>query len=122
MSLLPSGIMAGAETPILPAINTLQFTKCYLSNMNFEDRKKGNISPLYNEFSGLVDALFIIGTEDSLMDDTVLLHFKWIKAGNKATLKFVAGAPHGFMTFDGNKLECAREGWRAMIEYINDRL
>jgi acetyl esterase/lipase len=70
----------------------------------------------------LGSALFLIGTEDALVDDLVLMQFRWQRAGNEAVVKFVPGAPHGFMTFDGREVECTREGWGILIKYLRERL
>lgn len=99
------------------------FTNTYLPNHSVEQRKSGEVSPLYSDLSGLGSALFVVGTEDALLDDTVLMHFRWLRAGNEASpISFIAGAPHGFMTFDGKSVECAKEGWKIMIDYLKEKM
>lgn len=83
-----------------------------------EERKCPRISPAYNDLSNLAPALFIVGTQDGLTDDTILMGAKWQLAGNRAVVKFIPGAPHGFMTFDGNKVDVTRQAWEIMIKFI----
>ena len=101
-----------------------EFTKAYLSKK--EDPKRPDISPAYADLKDLCPALFIVGTEDLLLDDTLLMHGRWVVAGNEGLIKFVAGAPHGFMTFDGRdgpkQVKCARQGWDLMLKWINEKL
>jgi len=107
---------APKATPILSLEDTRRFIDAYLENMSYEDRKSGQVSPAYNDLTGLCPAIFIIGTEDALVDDSVLMHFRWLRGGNDAVLKFVPGAPHGFIVFDG--AEVAEEGRKLLIEFI----
>jgi acetyl esterase len=108
---------------ILTWENASQFLDTFFSNISVEERKTGRVSPLYNDMKGLTSALFLVGTEDGLLDDTVLMHFRWVNGGNHAVLKFVPGAPHGFMTFDGTNpgMPVVAEGWKIMVDYINER-
>lgn len=56
-------------------------------------------SPLHADVSGLPPALFTVGTEDPLRDDSELMAIHWSEAGNEATLMVWAGAPHAFDAF-----------------------
>lgn len=85
-------------------------------------RKASRVSPAYNKLHDLVPALFVCGTRDGLIDDSLLMSSKWMLAGNESILKFVGGACHGFMTFDGNYVPVAREGWDIVLEYIAMKL
>lgn len=121
MSHLPSALSAN-YLPVLTTDGLVRFTKIYLNNMSAEECKSVKVSPMYNDLSGLGSALFLLGTEDALVDDSALMHFRWGRAGNEAMMRFVSGAPHGFMTFDGKSLKCTAEGWKIMIEYLNEKL
>ena len=55
------------------------------------------------------------------MEDTLLMHFKWVRAGNHGVVKFIPSACHGFMTFDGTKIEATREGWETMVRFLQER-
>ena len=47
----------------------------------------------------LPPALFTVGTEDPLLDDSVVMATKWCMAGGKGVLKVYPGSPHGFNLF-----------------------
>ncbi|KIX96492.1 uncharacterized protein Z520_07758 [Fonsecaea multimorphosa CBS 102226] len=121
-SMLSSIRLTPDGTPILASQDAQRFLDTYLNNMSCEDRKKGNVSPLYNDLTGLCPAIFIVGTEDALVDDSVLMYFRWLRSGNEAVLKFVTGAPHGFMVFDGSVVQVAETGWRDMVEFLQFQL
>jgi acetyl esterase/lipase len=57
-------------------------------------------SPVYRRFdavgSRLPPALFIAGTADPLVDDTILMSARWQMAQGSAVTRFVPGAPHAF--------------------------
>jgi acetyl esterase/lipase len=58
-----------------------------------------DVSPLYANVKGLAPALFVVGTLDPLLDDTLFLYARWIAAGNDAELAIYPGAPHAFNLF-----------------------
>jgi acetyl esterase/lipase len=49
-----------------------------------------------NKIGKLPPALFLTGTQDPVVDDNVLMSFKWSVAGAEAKVEFIAGAPHAF--------------------------
>ncbi len=61
------------------------------------DRRSPGVSPLYADLSGLCPALFIVGTEDPLLEDTLFMHMRWLAAGNPSELHVYPGAPHNFV-------------------------
>lgn len=119
LSLLPSVRALDKNRPlILTYEDASQFLSTYLPDKTIEERKAPLISPMYNDLSGLVPALFVVGTDDGLTDDTILMGSKWQLAGNRAVVKFIPGAPHGFMTFDGNEFDITRQAWEIMIKFL----
>ncbi|OQV02311.1 hypothetical protein CLAIMM_07530 [Cladophialophora immunda] len=90
--------------------------------MPLEARKTRKVSPAYGDLSGLCPALFLVGTEDALVDDSALMHFRWLRYGNPATLRFVPGAPHGFTLFDAAAVEIAMRGWQIIIDFVQSLL
>ncbi|KAK8199666.1 Alpha/Beta hydrolase protein [Phyllosticta capitalensis] len=75
--------------------------KAFLPNYTVEQRRDPWISPFYARLSrgSLPAALFTCGTEDLLVDDSVMMAVKWQMSGNEGVLKIYPGAPHGFTFF-----------------------
>jgi acetyl esterase/lipase len=77
----------------------------YLPGVSPEERRDPAISPLYADLTGLPPALFTVGDQDPLLDDTLFMHARWRQAGNAAELDVIDEAIHAFNYFD---LEIAR--------------
>lgn len=60
-----------------------------------------DVSPLRARLEGLPPALFMIGTLDPLLDDTLFMHARWQAAGNRSQLEVFPGAIHGFKGYGG---------------------
>ena len=98
-----------------------QFGDAFQPNTTTEQRKDPNISPYYENlevFRGrLPSALFTCGTEDPLIDDTMVMSVKWLMSGGEAIVRIFQGAPHGFIGFPAGVLKDAGEAmedWRAI--------
>jgi acetyl esterase len=61
------------------------------------DLESPTVSPLYADLSNLCPAIFVVGTEDALLDDTLFMHSRWLTAGNPCELHIYPGAPHNFV-------------------------
>jgi acetyl esterase len=55
-----------------------------------------DVSPLYADLKSLCPALFLVGSIDPLLDDSLFLYARWIAAGNEAELAVYPGAIHVF--------------------------
>ncbi|EFR01374.1 alpha/beta hydrolase fold-3 domain-containing protein [Nannizzia gypsea CBS 118893] len=97
-----------------------QFANAYAPNTSIEERKHPQVSPLYEDMQGLSlpPALFLCGTEDPLLDDTLLMSMKWMAAGGEAILKVYPGAPHGFNVLPVK----VADGNAAILEFMQEKL
>jgi acetyl esterase/lipase len=143
-SLLPSA--RNWTTPlVMRTTNIEHFGNAYLGPRSCSERQNPEISPLYHEvfqYPGsqilsmeglkaesekkkkikLPPALFLCGTLDPGIDDTVLMSFRYQVAGGEAVVKFVEGAPHAFLLFPEERFEPARVGKGIMLDFLRDRL
>ncbi|RMF33957.1 MAG: alpha/beta hydrolase [Alphaproteobacteria bacterium] len=73
------------------------------------------VSPLLADLSGMPPALFQIGTEDPLIDDSLMMAARWAGAGRQAELAIYPGGVHAFDNFD---LAIAARFRARQIEFI----
>lgn len=74
------------------------------------DLKHPAASPMYRRLDDIGErlppALFLCGTADPMLDNTILMSARWQMAGGSATVKFVAGAPHAFVEMPIESGDC----------------
>ena len=97
LSMTPSQVAFGDRRLVLRTIDMRQFYNAFLPTIT--DRRVADISPLYADLKGLCPALFSVGTQDALLDDTLFMHARWVAAGNEAELAIYPGGAHGFTLF-----------------------
>ena len=97
LSMTPSQRAFGNRRLVLRTIDMQQFYNAFLPTIT--DRRVPDISPLYGDLHNLCPALFSVGTQDALLDDTLFMHGRWIAAGNEADLAIYPGGAHGFTLF-----------------------
>jgi acetyl esterase len=97
MSMTPSQLAFGDRRLVLRTIDIQQFGNAFLPTVT--DRRVPDISPLYADLAGLCPALFSVGTQDALLDDSLFMHARWVAAGNEAELAIYPGGAHGFTLF-----------------------
>ncbi|KAJ5779810.1 hypothetical protein N7457_007530 [Penicillium paradoxum] len=124
---LPS--IANSTKPLLINLTTMQrFNGAYVPGMSTAELQQPSVSPLYEDLKELVatstrslpPALFLCGTEDPLLDDTILMSSKWSIAGGEAIVKIYPGATHGFTGFPG--LPVADEANAVTLEFLQEKL
>lgn len=106
------------------------YRNAFLPNSTIKEWQDPSVSPFFADWpkiaqemeGGLPPALFTIGTEDPLVDDSVLMAAKWGIAGGEATLKVYNGAPHGFNFFDAKVLPAAGESMKDLEQYLLEKL
>ncbi|KAH8804871.1 carboxylesterase [Xylogone sp. PMI_703] len=96
--------------------DTERFVEAEFGKIPLAERKVPLVSPLYADYSGMPPALFIVGSEDPLLDDTLFIASKWHQAGNESTVKIFQAACHGFTLFP--VADSTQAGKDAIVEYI----
>jgi acetyl esterase/lipase len=80
---------------LLTAEQIEYFAELFTPGRSVEERRDPDISPLYADLRGLPPALFTVGTDDHLVDDTLFMAARWALAGNEAELLVYPESPHG---------------------------
>ncbi|MEQ9146543.1 MAG: alpha/beta hydrolase [Parvibaculaceae bacterium] len=93
-----------------------KFEECFLPKG--VDAADPDISPLFADLTGLPPALFSVGTDDALLDDSLFMHARWIAAGNDAELAVYPGGAHGFIAFPGELASSAVERIDAFLNRV----
>lgn len=124
-----AGFLPQSHTFSKPLVLTYEmmfhFREAFLPNTTEADRRDPSISPLFANFSKmkkLPPALFTVGTEDCLLDDTVLMSAKWMMSGAEAVVKVYPGAPHAFILFPPKVSEAAEEAYGDIKEFLVGKL
>ena len=84
------------------------------------DRRDPDVSPLYADLRDMPPALFTVGTEDALLDDSLFMHARWIAAGNPAELAIYPGGAHGFTAFPCGIAAAANARMDAFLRAVTD--
>ncbi|KAL2823314.1 Alpha/Beta hydrolase protein [Aspergillus cavernicola] len=128
LSLSLPAIKTATNTLMLRGSALENFSNAYLPGLSAEERRNPSISPLYEDLpalaaaspNGLPPALFVCGTADPLVDDTILMHTKWSIAGGEAIVKLYSGAPHGFTALPG--MPVADEANALGVQFMQEKL
>ena len=107
LSLTPSQRLWGERNLVLSGPIIDWFGDQFLPHHDREQRRDPDISPLYAELSGMPPAIFTVGTEDALLDDTLFMEARWRMAGHATELRVWEEAPHGFLSLPMSVTEVA---------------
>lgn len=114
--------------PILTKEMRAHFVDAFLPNTKPGERRHPSVSPFYADLKRYGDedrlppVLFECGTEDCLLEDTVLMAVRWQMAGGDAVVKLYSGVPHGFLAFPPEKVKSTREGLEAIGEFMRTKV
>ena len=89
----PSVSAFGERRLVETAEDLRYFARCYCPDE--AARGAADASPLLGDLRGMPPAAFTVGTEDALLDDTLLMREAWLAAGVEATLDVWPEGPHG---------------------------
>jgi len=92
------------------------YLKAYVGGV--EDRTDPDISPLYGDLHDLPPALLTIGTEDPVLEDTLLMAMRLAAAGGEVDLRVYPEAGHGFL---GQPIEMARAANEDIESWLAER-
>jgi acetyl esterase len=85
-----------AERPDILTCEQIEYVaELFTPGMSAEDRRDPDLSPLYADLHDLPPALFTVGADDHLVDDTLFMAARWELAENDAELMVYPEAPHG---------------------------
>ena len=106
LSMTPSQRAFGnARRLVLRTIDIEKFSEAFLEG-GF-DRRDPDISPLYADLKGFCPALFSVGTEDALLDDSLFMHARWIAAGMAPSWRSIPAARTDLPLFGGALADAA---------------
>jgi acetyl esterase len=97
LSMTPSQRLWGERNLVLSTPIITWFNQQFVGAYDPEQRRDPDISPLFADLSGMPPAIFTIGTEDPLLDDSLFMEARWRAAGNVSELHIWPEAPHGFI-------------------------
>jgi acetyl esterase/lipase len=98
LSMTPSQRLWGERNLVLSGPIIRWFAQQFLPAHEGEQRRDPDISPLYAGLSEMPPAIFTVGTEDALLDDTLFMEARWRAAGHPTELHIWPEAPHGFIS------------------------
>ncbi len=89
------GIGLDTATDILDPKDVSFMVDQFAPGLSSDQRRHPDLSPMYADLRGMPPALFLVGTADHLIDDTLFFANRWMVAGNEAELLVYPDAPHG---------------------------
>jgi acetyl esterase len=107
LSMTPSQRLWGERNLVLSGPIIAWFADQFLPGHDRERRRDPDISPLFADLAGMPPAIFTIGTEDPLLDDTLFMEARWRYAGHPTELRIWPEAPHGFVSLPMSVAEVA---------------
>ncbi len=99
LSMTPSSRNWGDRNLILSLPVLHWFNDLFTPGLTLEQRRDPAISPLYADLRGLPPALFTVGDQDPLLDDSLFMAARWRATGNEAELSVYPESMHAFHAF-----------------------
>jgi acetyl esterase/lipase len=98
LSMTPSQRLWGERHLVLSGSIMRWFADQFVPTHDREQRRDPDVSPLFADLDAMPPAIFTIGTEDALLDDTLFMEARWRMAGAPTELRVWPEAPHGFVS------------------------
>ncbi len=119
LSMTPSQRLWGERNLVLSEPILHWFGDQFLPGRDPEARRDPDISPLFAGLSGMPAAIFTVGTQDPLLDDTLFMEARWRAAGHLTELRLWPEAPHGFVSL---QMTVANEAQSAEHDFLRRTL
>lgn len=116
LRLTPSARLYGHRNLVLNTPSLEWFTDHFVT---MSRRDEPDVSPLLADLAHLPPALFTVGTDDPLLDDTLFMYQRWLAAGNRAGLAIFAGGAHAFDAFP---IAIGRSALEGMYRFVDGLL
>jgi acetyl esterase/lipase len=118
LGLTPSA-RAGRDALVIPRSVVDACLEHFTPGLDPEQRRDPRYSPLYADVAGLPPALFVTGTNDPIIDDSLFMFERWRAAGNVAELAVYPDSVHGFLAMP---TELAAHGRARVASFLRDHL
>jgi acetyl esterase/lipase len=89
------------------------------SYANGADVSQPDLSPLNADLAGMPPALLVVGTNDPLLDDSLLMASRLTASGSGVDMHIATGAAHGFTSAD---IPAAKRARAAIQDWIHHRV
>lgn len=125
LSLLPSVSTFKKPTTLILDKDIMEhYVEAFCPGMSNEQLRDPSVSPFYQDLNGreLPPTLFTCGTEDPLLDDTVMTACRWSMHGGEVVVKLVPGAPHGYILFPQDEVPEAKEGLEVVNAFLASKV
>ena len=116
LRLSPSARLYGPGPQVLSTDSMRWFIERFAAG---HDLDNPDLSPLMADLSGLPPAVFTVGTNDPLLDDSSFIHQRWTAAGCESEIQVFDDAPHAFDAFD---LDISREAHHRIHSFLSRHL
>ncbi|KAL8796527.1 MAG: hypothetical protein Q9195_001201 [Heterodermia aff. obscurata] len=125
LSFLPSVYTFKKPTTLILDKEIMEhYREAFCPGMSNDQLRDPSVSPFFRDLNGLElpPTLFTCGTEDPLLDDTVMMACRWSMHGGEAVVKVVPGAPHGYILFPQKEVPEAKEGLEAVNAFLAGKM
>jgi acetyl esterase len=119
LSMTPSSRSWGERSLILTTPVMHWFGRCFAGERDLQELTAPDLSPLYADLRDLPPALFTVGDQDPLIDDSLFMAARWRAAGNEAELDIWPESAHGFTAFP---LAIARAANEAQYDFLRSAI
>jgi acetyl esterase/lipase len=115
LTLTPSARMFGDERFAPRTTDLRSYVAAFAPR---DDLTAPDVSPIYGDLANLCPALFTVGTQDPLLDDSLFMHMRWLSSGNASSLAVYAGGIHNFIAFPSGIAQQAEDRAITFLRHV----